>query len=368
MKNFIILLLILIAFPAINAQVNNEPCYQRIGVEGGDFNINYEDGEASGTVQRTITQPGTNAGFTLDIFSLDNSFNMEINGVDLATAEIEFQSNGTSGINIRFKDGSQYESSTQEIWRMTGNAQNPLIRVHIDEDGIVKLWGSKVSGGPLYELELFAGNSLNTIYWNPTTENTIVVRQNVVSTTTIDGTGYGISEIPCEDMYTITKEGTFNDVNGDGYAESGDVINYVFEIKHIGNYEPIYEVQLLDDLLSTSPIELSSGENILGGILTGDTDSNNVLDIGETWFFTVDYIVTSEDIYTNHGVYNRSSLNMKRETGQELPIKQSVDPTPYQEGDKGWDPSRKDHTYVSLKGRRSALSNPILLSRGRSNE
>jgi len=368
MKKVTFFILLLISFQVVNAQVTDEPCYQRIGVEGGEFDWNITD-LVSGTIEETIIQPGANAGFTLDIFYLDNSFNMVINGVDLATSEIEFQSSGTSGINIRFKDGDQYEANTGgAIWQMRGDAQSPLIRVHIDENGNVTLYGSKISYGPLYELELFDGNSLNTINWNPTEDNTIVVRQNVVSTTGIDGRGYGLSTIPCEEMYTLSKEGAFNDANSDGFAESGDIINYVFEIKHIGNHEPIYDVQIQDDLLSTLPIELSAGVNMLGGTLTGDLDSNNILDIGETWQYSVDYAVTSEDIYSNQGVYNRASLDGKRDTGQQLPFKPSFDPTPYQDGDTGWDPSRPDDTYVSLKGRRPALSNPILLSRGSINE
>ncbi len=39
---------------------------------------------------------------------------MRINGVNIASSEIEFQSNGTPapGINIRFADGDQYEINT----------------------------------------------------------------------------------------------------------------------------------------------------------------------------------------------------------------------------------------------------------------
>lgn len=71
----------------------NEPCYQRIGVEGGGFGWTYANNEVpnNSVVEENFTQPATNAGFTLDIYELDNSFNMEINGVLLATKEIELR-------------------------------------------------------------------------------------------------------------------------------------------------------------------------------------------------------------------------------------------------------------------------------------
>src|SRR5690606_28954341 len=146
----------------------------------------------------TLSQPASNYGFVLDIYTLDNSFNMEINGTHIATQEIEFQSSGTSGINVRFIDGDEYETDTEgDIWEMTGTEENPLIRVVINSSGTIALFGSKTSGGPLFPLELFNGNSLNTITWNDGAPNIIVATQNVVGTTSISGNGYGLNIVAC---------------------------------------------------------------------------------------------------------------------------------------------------------------------------
>ncbi len=168
-------------------------------VAGEDFSWNYPNGTPS-PVTRTFTQPATNYGFVLDIYSLDNSFNLNINGTNIATNEIEFQSSGTPapGINVRFADGDEYETDTEgDIWQMTGTAANPLIRVVINPDGTIALFGSKTSGGPLFPLELFNGNSLNTITWNNGGTNTIIATQNVVGVTSISGSGYGMNVVPC---------------------------------------------------------------------------------------------------------------------------------------------------------------------------
>lgn len=365
-KKYTLIILLISLGTIASGFAQNAPCYQRVGVDGGDFGWSCSDCPTN-PVEENFTQPATNAGFTLDIFVLDNSFNMEINGVDLATQEIEFQSNGTSGINVRFADGDEYETNTQDIWQMEGDAENPLIRVEIGPNGDVSLFGSKVSGGPLFPLELINGNTLNTITWNTIGSNTVIARQNVVGATEMRGTGYGLSEMPCEDMYDITKDGEFIDADSDGYAQVGENIRYTFSVEHKGNHEAVYNVQITDPLLSDDPIELSAGVNMLGGMLTGDTNTNGILDIGETWTFTVDYQVTQEDIFWNKGVYNRAMMTGDRESGQQLPSKESTDPTPYRNGDQGWDPARPEHTYVSLNGRGNGqlITNPMLPSKAR---
>ncbi len=166
-------------------------------VAGEDFSWNFP-GTTPSPVTQTFNQPPTNYGFVLDIYSLDNSFNMEINGIDIALQEIEFQSSGTDGINVRFLDGDEYETDTEgDIWEMTGTPENPLIRVVISPAGNISLFGSKTSGGALFPLELFNGNSLNTITWNSGASNTIIASQNVEGDTNISGSGYGLNIVAC---------------------------------------------------------------------------------------------------------------------------------------------------------------------------
>jgi len=154
-------------------------------------------------VTRNITQPASNYGFVFDIYEFDNSFNLNINGTLIATQELEFQSSGTSGINIRFADGDQYETNTThngtqaDIWEMRGNAANPLIRISISPSGVISFFGSKASYGPLFPLVLTNGNNVNTIVWNHSGSNNITVTQNVVGVTIMDGYGYGLNITEC---------------------------------------------------------------------------------------------------------------------------------------------------------------------------
>lgn len=174
---------------------NETTCYEN--VNGEDFSWSYPSGTPSPVVE-TFTQPGTNGGFVLDLFALDNSFNMNINGIQLATQEIEFQQAGTLGQNIRFVDGTIWEQGgIPAIWQLIGTPEKPIVRVIIDKNGNVTMYGSKTSGGDLMKLELFDGNTFNTVNWNQATNNTIEVTQTVVGLTLMAGTGYGRNIIDC---------------------------------------------------------------------------------------------------------------------------------------------------------------------------
>lgn len=167
-------------------------------VNGSSFSWNYNNSTApSNPVTQTFNQPAANYGFILDITRLDNSFNMIINGVPLATQEIEFQSSGTSGINIEFVDNSSYEANTPFIYNMSGTDVDPIIRVSISPTGVVSMFGSKSSGGPLFPLKLINGNTFNTITWNTNGNNTVIASQNVVGATNMSGRGYGLNRVAC---------------------------------------------------------------------------------------------------------------------------------------------------------------------------
>lgn len=156
-----------------------------------------ENFTAAGGASKTFVQPATNYGFVLDVYSLDNSFNMTVNGVKIASSEIEFQSGAVPGINIRFADGDQYEANTPLIYNYSGSAAAPLIRVVISPTGTVSMYGSKTAGGALFPLELFNGNSFNTIPWNTSSGNTITISQVVRGATNITGRGYGQNIVQC---------------------------------------------------------------------------------------------------------------------------------------------------------------------------
>ncbi|MEN5233516.1 hypothetical protein [Sphingobacterium faecium] len=200
-------------------------CTQNVsGANGLDWNYAYTTGDCTSgntgckpgitkdgifyangkTISKTFTAPSADYGFVLDLTSLDNSFNMEVNNVKMATKEIQFQSNAMSPQNIQFADGSKYEGINTEgganipaVYNMTGTAANPVVKIVISRFGEVTLFGSKKSGGPLYPLVLMSGTTFNNFSWSGAGTNTVIVTQLIDGKTTIKGTGAGKKKIAC---------------------------------------------------------------------------------------------------------------------------------------------------------------------------
>lgn len=167
---------------------------------------------ASGSSTTYIdSTPG--GGIVIDFALLDNSFNVQVNGVDLfiggpagAPNELEFQTNGTSGQTVRFADGDSYGSNTAQIWQMANTNGGPVVRMEINPDGTVDLYGVKTQNGPLEPLELFNGLSVNSAAieaaWDDSGDNTIVVDQVLTGPTNASGE---ISDVPCFTSGTLIE-------------------------------------------------------------------------------------------------------------------------------------------------------------------
>lgn len=201
-----------------NLNLNFKTCTKDV-VGATDLNWSYADVTVSGkrgimkdgvfvpngtAISRKITAPGADYGFVFDITELDNAFNLEVNGVKMAAQEIQFQINGSSTQNIQFADGSKYEgvnsqggANIQAIYSMRGTELKPLIKVVISRAGVVSMFGSKVSGGPLFPLVLSNGNKFNTFVWSNAASNTVNVSQLVDGLTVIRGFGSGKAKIVC---------------------------------------------------------------------------------------------------------------------------------------------------------------------------
>ncbi|GJN61761.1 hypothetical protein HZP20_04740 [Elizabethkingia anophelis] len=156
----------------------------------------------SGTrLTRTFNAPAADAGFVFDIYELDNSFNMTINGIDLATQEIQFQSSVANyPQNIRFKsDGSRWgENGVPQIYSL-GSSTNttPIIRITIGPDGSVSMMGRRTISSGLEPLELYGGTRFNTVTWKTTGSNTVDATMLVTGATVMRGLGVGKKIIAC---------------------------------------------------------------------------------------------------------------------------------------------------------------------------
>lgn len=158
---------------------------------------------------KTFDLPATDRGFQLDVYKLYPSFNMIINGKTMALSDLQF-SNATSGINVKFADGSAIPSG---ITQMLGTEQAPLVRVVVAPNGHVSLYAVKNEGGPLYPLELYNGNQLSDVIWNNQTSNTVVVTQNGAANSVMTAYLSTKSERPCVCYKEANTNGVALDTN-----------------------------------------------------------------------------------------------------------------------------------------------------------
>lgn len=202
------------------------PCTETVLLDNPEIN-------ASGGVDADYDILNADYGTEIDIYNLDNSFNMKINGLPLYIGstedgqgnievinEIQFQgfAKGADARyypNIEFADGDRWEvGSITDIWNMHGTADRPILRVVISRNGIA-MYGSKSNGGgePFYPLRLLNEEEVTTsqgtrtirgsfnenIVWNeaPGTTNLVEISQQVISTTVFNGYIRGTRTIPC---------------------------------------------------------------------------------------------------------------------------------------------------------------------------
>lgn len=150
-----------------------------------------------------------NGGVVLDIYKLDNSFNMLINGVPLANDEIDFQPDGGARRTAEFTDGTRHQAGgIPAIYNLTGAVGQPVIRLTITADGQVTMEGRKTQNDPtLYPMQLYGNVSgigtnppiaFNTVNWKSDgTFNEVTVSQNIVNITNIQGQVYGKQIVDC---------------------------------------------------------------------------------------------------------------------------------------------------------------------------
>lgn len=109
------------------------------------------------------------AGISAWIWSIDNNFNLSVNGQSIATVnELNFEHDklqgylnaGLTADNLMFADGQQLYNG--EPWDYPNNSPEPLVKINIDGSGAVTLQGRRSAG--VYEpMQFQNGASFRTL-------------------------------------------------------------------------------------------------------------------------------------------------------------------------------------------------------------
>ncbi|SIS88925.1 gliding motility-associated C-terminal domain-containing protein [Zobellia uliginosa] len=231
----------------------------------------------------------------LDVFSLDNSFYLSINGNDIA-GEIQFE-NGAGGNYARFLDGSVHGTNgNSSIWTVSGSNGNPVIRIVIDQSGTFELFGKRTTGSPLEPMVLDTPPS--TIAWNPSGNNTVTIDQDVRGPTNMrgvlltagcdtDGDNYPDSldldsdGDGCSDANEFYKDDTADGGDGGEYGTGVPVVDPTDGTVNAASYTQVY----------APIIVLGNTSEELGGTNINGQDLN----LGDTFNYVIRFQNTGDD-------------------------------------------------------------------------
>jgi uncharacterized repeat protein (TIGR01451 family) len=91
--------------------------------------------------------------------------------------------------------------------------------------------------------------------------------------------------LPQDPSLVVDNTGTWVDGDADGFADPGELVNYVITVFNDGNVT-LHDVEVDDPLLG----------GLLSGPTSGDADNDDLLDVGETWTYNASYAITQGDI------------------------------------------------------------------------
>ncbi len=170
--------------------------------------------ESSNGISTTFVFPAATTGIFIDLYALDNSFRININGTDLVDDELQFEIGASTPADsdlIYASDGTRYgRSGNPQIWNIDGSPGDPIVRLKMSPDGQLLILGKRFTNSILEQLIVQPGDpQFNSITWNQNATNMITVSQEVFGPTYINGQIFGLD---CN-----------NDTDGDGTPDYLDL-------------------------------------------------------------------------------------------------------------------------------------------------
>src|SRR5690606_24941605 len=148
-----------------------------------------------------------------------------------------------------------------------------------------------------------------------------------------------VTEHPQSPSMELLKSGAYVDTNTDEKVNVGDHINYTFTLENTGNVT-------IDDVSLEDPLLAAPNPAVAPELVSGDTNEDGKLDVGETWTYTALYAITQTDLDAG-GVWNLATAKGKDPKGGDV-TDESEDPDPLEPGDPGYDEDCVDCTFTEL--------------------
>ncbi|APG61678.1 hypothetical protein LPB140_01190 [Sphingorhabdus lutea] len=149
----------------------------------------------------------------------------------------------------------------------------------------------------------------------------------------------------------VTKASTFNDLNGDGYGQVGETINYIYQVKSYGA-EPLRNPSLTETTFT------GAGTPPTPTYVSGDTNNDGYIGLTETWFYSAVYSLVAGDL-SGTGVNNSATASGNTAAGTVVnDVSDSANPADGNNNTKsGPGPGNNDATVTAVPRAPIAASN-----------
>ena len=228
-------------------------------------------------------------------------------------------------------------SKTATIAGGTADAAGEVIgyAITVGNNGSTALTGITVTDPPVSDLAAVESGGFNAgdadqdgaldlgETWQYTASHTVTQAEidaggsidNTASVTTDQGamSSDGASVAVVAPLTLTFGTSIFVDHDEDGLDSDGDLIEFVFSVTNAGS-ETLSSVTLDDPLLGGT----------VGGPDSGDDNSNNLLDAGETWTYSENYFLTASDV-TAHHVLNEATVAGLDPSSQVVSVTAQID-------------------------------------------
>jgi len=238
---------------------------------------------------RTDTFTHTDTGYLkLDFTSIDNSFQLDINGTGIHNSILEFENGALGGgeVYIRFQSDNAFISAP---WVANVNGL-PRVRVIIRETGSVEIYGTRTNSSTSLEPMIAQGGvAFNTINWVSGATNTFVI-------TNQDGPGP-------ESLNGTLLTSAICDSDGDGVINSLDLDS---------DNDGIYDI-IETGVLNVSGVNDSNNDGIIDGV-SANFGSNGLfssIEDNDFEYANLTYSVSDSD---SDGTYDSYELDADGDT------------------------------------------------------
>lgn len=197
---------------------------------------------------------------------------------------LEMNANAFTSIMMQKPSAVQPRAELQVYWAHRGRGGSDTALLAVTDNG----GGSSSSGSFTTGATAWVVRSLNHVVGATGTSATLSFDSISSFLGTSNGNFIDSVEV-CQTYVTINKvEVSQNDVNGDARDSAGDTVTYQFSIANpAGNNRALSAVAITDDKIGIINVATP---------LSGDTNSNGLLNPGETWIVRANYTVVQADL------------------------------------------------------------------------